>query len=88
MLLCEDLFDNMASEAEHDHRHPRSNMNIQTEFLPLDEAADKLKVSVNSLLLQATEGLLQIYWLLNKTLYSDTLELQPVGSSLLTMDRT
>jgi hypothetical protein len=55
-------------------------MKNKAEFLPLDEAADLLKVSVNSILIQAAEGVLQIYWLLNKTLYSDKMELQPGGN--------
>lgn len=54
-------------------------MNTQTELLTLNDAATLLKVSVDGLLTQATEGLVQLYWLLNKTLYSDNMELQPMG---------
>ena len=54
-------------------------MTNQTKFLPIDEAADQLKVSVNTLLTQATEGFQQLYWLLNKTLKSDKWEWQPTG---------
>ncbi|MSR12946.1 MAG: hypothetical protein EXR84_14410 [Gammaproteobacteria bacterium] len=54
-------------------------MKSQTEYLLLDEAAALLKVSTDNLLLQATEGFLQAYWLLNKTLQSDMLEQVPAG---------
>jgi hypothetical protein len=54
-------------------------MNTSSELLTLDEAADLLKMSADSILHQATAGFLQIYWLLNKTLYSDEMELEPVG---------
>jgi len=55
-------------------------MNNNTEFMLLDEAADLLKMSVNSILNQAHEGRLHLYWRLNRTLYSENMELQPVGT--------
>jgi hypothetical protein len=54
-------------------------MKSQTKYLLLDEAAALLKMSVDSLLNQAAEGLLQVYWLLNKTLHSDKFEWKPEG---------